>query len=103
MSKTHCICEGDAERPARMLGTATLMMVTSIDTMSTLRQQDAKTKALRRALSCRPTFSFTRLVDCVGTADDNSSPTALLCLVSGLPFTGSERHDDRMWPAITGG
>ncbi|KGI65844.1 hypothetical protein EU78_29115 [Mycolicibacterium rufum] len=58
---THCICEGDAERSARMLGIATLAMVTSIDTMSTLRQQDARTKALCRRLSCSTTVSFTQL------------------------------------------
>ena len=70
MSKTHCICAGDADRPARMLGIATLTMVASSETMRTLMQQDAKTMALRRALSARTTLSFTRLFDPVGTADD---------------------------------
>ena len=57
MSMTHCSCDADALRSARMLGMATLTIVASIDTISRLRQQDTKMMALRRALSADAAFT----------------------------------------------
>src|SRR5215207_5681155 len=62
MSMTHCNCDADAPRSARMLGMATLTIVASIDTISRLRQQDTKMMALRRLLIDRTTVSFTQLL-----------------------------------------
>ena len=59
---THCSCDGEACRSARMFGMATLTIVASIDTISRLRQQDTRMMPLRRALSDRTTVSFTQLL-----------------------------------------
>ena len=61
MSTTHCICDAEACRSARIDGIATLTMVASIDTISRLRQQDARMIVLRRALSS-PTVVITQLL-----------------------------------------
>ncbi|BBY57718.1 hypothetical protein MSAR_08540 [Mycolicibacterium sarraceniae] len=47
---THCICEAEACRSVRIAGIATFTIVESIETISRLRQQDAKMMAFRRAL-----------------------------------------------------
>jgi hypothetical protein len=49
-SMTHCSWDAVAPRSSRIDGMATLTMVASIDTISKLRQQDARTIALRRGV-----------------------------------------------------
>ena len=48
MSMTHCRCAADAPNAVRMDGIATLTIVMSMDTISRLRQHEARMTSLRR-------------------------------------------------------